>query len=508
MAGTDWRLHASQDTLDAGAELLSTLTPPILPRPIGERIILDPHEVSFNRRQLDITTLISQAGPDFGDAAINQYLAEAGQMGQLAIDYTVPNRTITIPLALRGIPGITFEQARTWLQQKVGLWQRHGGFIKRATTIGDGYAEVVGATLKLGGSGAQALFDVDADATLTLNTVPDWFEDEISLGTITATGDGLFIADPIKGSYPARCRIIITDTSGHDQMGLLVAVHSYNYSADATALVRYNAMTMTGLSGATVQTLAGTYSGSVISTTIPITTDPYNPNWVDVLSTQNATTHVDLTHVGTYRVWVRVRSARPHAAAVPSVSLRFNYDVGDLILGSSNDPARVEIYDDFVILDLGEIRLDRVPIGDHRWQGKVQAMSLHQGSYSTSILENIAIDRMWITPVDEGSTILRSIDPSITPGGVTDAVIFANQTVEVRSDGCWRQASNGIGYGPVSNVTSDLIRLPPSGMENLPVGIGIKPTRGCLDGEYPDSGIDPFTVEVRYRPCSLFTPGT
>ena len=86
-----------------------------------------------------------------------------------------------------------------------------------------------------------------------------------------------------------------------------------------------------------------------------------------------------------------------------------------------------------------------------------------------------------------------------------DAVIYANQNVHLRHDGMWREAPSGTVYGTVSSIAGDLTRLPPSGMENRPCQVFIKPSRGDMD-TLPDSGLDGMTVQARYRPSWLFRP--
>ena len=60
-------------------------------------------------------------------------------------------------------------------------------------------------------------------------------------------------------------------------------------------------------------------------------------------------------------------------------------------------------------------------------------------------------------------------------------MIYANENVHLRHDGMWREAPTGTVYGTVSQQIGDMTRLPPSGMENRPCQIFIKPSRGDLD---------------------------
>ena len=86
-----------------------------------------------------------------------------------------------------------------------------------------------------------------------------------------------------------------------------------------------------------------------------------------------------------------------------------------------------------------------------------------------------------------------------------DAVLFASQSAELRTDGMIREDSTGTAYGPVSHVTGDLPRLPPSGLEGRSVELFVKASRGDLD-QLPDSGIDDISVQVYSRPSWLHIP--
>ena len=171
---------------------------------MAETLILDPVEVAIGRTAFDITKYVAQAGPDWGEAAIEQYLADV-QQGQLPVDYRLPNRTITIPLLLRD-SDLTFNQLRKNFQQKTGLFQREGGWVKRQTSLGPLFAEVVGAQLKMGGSTAQALWGIDADAVLTLTTLPDWFGNEVVGLTYTNPANSAELIYTILGGQSAAFR--------------------------------------------------------------------------------------------------------------------------------------------------------------------------------------------------------------------------------------------------------------------------------------------------------------
>ena len=499
-AARDWRYDSSADSLAGFLDGFATAAP-------GERVVLDPSEMSDNA-SFDITAFVASAGPDWGDAVIQQIVADAGVEGQLPIDYTIPNRTITVPLALQDRAGVAFHDARLFIQQKVALFMTQGGWIKRHTSWGDVYAEITNAQLKLGGSSMQAMQDVDIDAQLVLTTLPPWLGLEQDLGTLSGVGEVDIITDnPIDGNQPGRMRIRVTDTSGSDQLGVLWAVRARNLidptvgNVIATNQIAYEAEDLTPSGLASRQALAGASGplGQVIRySSVPATTDLWNPTWQAVLATTLATGH-DLTHVGSQRLWARAFIEGGTAGTLSTTRLRFRAEVGDLLLGSANAPTAILKFGAFYLLDLGIIRLDKAPVGNHRWQGHIEAMN-------TTGTESVSIDKLWVIPVQEGAGALRALDPNVLYDGVQvfDAVVFSNQNAELRTDGLWRLSRSGAGYGPIQRPQGPLPKLPPSGMEQRPVEIFIKTSRGTLDESVSDAGIDSLTVDVVYQPSFLF----
>lgn len=146
----------------------------------SESVVLDPAEVAIDREAVDITGWVNKDGIDWGDAQIESYMAEA-QRGQIPVDYRMPNRQIQIPLLLLERDETTFAAIRGKVQAKAALFQREGGWIKR--TIGETpvFADVVGATLRLGGGSLQAWQFADGDAVLTLEAIPDWYAAEAEM---------------------------------------------------------------------------------------------------------------------------------------------------------------------------------------------------------------------------------------------------------------------------------------------------------------------------------------
>jgi hypothetical protein len=354
---------------------------------VAEIVTLDPAAVATSRTALEITPYIAAGGPDWGDSDIEAYVSDQA-VGSSAVDYRLPNRIIKIPLSLRTLGATSFATIRLQLQQKAALLQREGGFLMRQIDSTPLYADVVKATLHLGGSWLQAYRSVDVDAVLTLECVPDWYGDEVTLTTLSGTGSAigklqLSGADAvIAGNHPGRVRIDVTDTSGNNQLGLLWAWRSKNYDAAATARLSYEADTLHPINGAAGSAVTGASGGTAVFAIPP------SGVWVPLLHTDIGGTAA-LTHQGSYRVWMR-----GSASATPT--LRFKWGVGSLSSPVLNDAVQVADGGGFRLLDLGPVRLDPAPVGTHRWGGVVEVETAADG-------DTIAFDQLFFQPLDESA---------------------------------------------------------------------------------------------------------
>lgn len=361
----------------------------------AEEIVLDPAEIALGRTELDLTAGpidVKVDGIDWGDAAVEAFYAEQ-TYGEVVVDRRVPNREITIPLLLKETYDVSFAAARGLLQQKVGRIQAEGqGWLKRVTAnAGVVYADLVGASLQLPGSWEQAHQKRQTDAVLILQALPDFYGEEIALTdhAETSAAELVFLETDLKGDGPARMRIVIDDDQGRDQKALIWAIRSRYYSNDPLAAVAFEAEALTPQDTAASAVALGASGGSAMAHTT-LSTD-----WTPVLSTYVAGKG-HMTHEGTYRCFARVLSSSNAA-----VRVRMVYDVGDLTNPTQNDPWRTPAANGWYIADLGELQLQRVPLGGHRWIGQLQAAGDAGG-------ENVYIDKLWIVNVDDGMGICRA----------------------------------------------------------------------------------------------------
>lgn len=366
-------------------------------------VVLDPPAVITGRTQLDLNDgAIGVGGPssgtaiDWGDAAVKQYLAEQ-QYGEGAVSFRVPNRVITIPLLI-GAEGTSTvaeeEEARRKLNGKVALLQRQGGVLLRQRPGHEPlYADIMNATLTLpdvyGETGG-----VEPNTVLKLEVLPDFYGEEITLDAIEQTGQVVAVLQEsaaqavIKGDYPARTRIVLSEKAKHDQKGALWGLRSTFFDAAASAALFFDAKDMTPINGASVVVSGGTFSGEGMELA-----EPEAGIWHPFMTTDLAAGPTQLSHIGSYRIVARVW------AEATDQQMRLAWSTDDATVSTLNAQQSVVGGEEFSIIDLGEIRLQTPPVGEHWWRGVFQV----NGSGTPVI-----VDRVWLQPVDDGAGKLRA----------------------------------------------------------------------------------------------------
>lgn len=490
----------------------------------GWIVQLDPPAVATDRVVLDLNSGPIQIGGsagngvgiDWGDAEVTAYETQQGQYGNSVSDFVYPNRTITIQMILGGTGYEDQEEdARSQLQQKVSLLQREGGQILRQRNGGPAmYADIVKAQLTIPDVYGEVA-DVEPDVQLVLETLPDFYGDEITLDQIHCTGicDAVLTegGQPavIEGDYPARCRIVVTDRSGHAQYDLLYGLRSRYYDSAETAELLLPAKNLAVVSGALVTDSAAQFGTSLQAS---VATGSGDTLLCGVTLTDTGSSRA-LTHLGSYRVF-----ARAAASVVTDLYLGLQWAPSSISPTTTQnalqpfapDAAEAPGYDGvYALLDLGTIRIDPNPFGVSQWSGTVVA------SNQSTAAATVSLDYVLLLPLDDTSG----------QGAVNDqsGVVYANHTAEIRTEGMWSSYS-GIGGSAWARVPlqyGDLPRIPPSGMEQRPTELVVKPSIGgghrisglttvynVPDGTslIPDANLDAFTVQVSYRPAWLSRP--
>jgi hypothetical protein len=446
-----------------------------------ETITLDPTAVARGRQPLDITSWIAAAGPDWGDSEIVAAMSDQ-VIGSSPVDYRIPNRMIKIPFVLRDQEGAPFADVRRHLQQKAARFQQEGGWVGRnvgGTTL---YADIVNATLHLGGSTFAAFRGFDTDAVLTLECRPDWYGDEITLDAVSgnpiaATLKSGGAVATIQGDYPARCRILLSQTTSANWSYLAYGFRSRYY--DAAAPTWY-----------ACGSLYGSY-GTVVGTMYRVTiTSAINNAYASVLGIGRAPgSNIQPSHTGAYRVFLR--AGLQSGSGTYKVRLNWWPGGGGVAQTNSTPQVSTQAAGSYDLFNLGQVYLPPSPAGGQGWVGWVQI--------NGTTGQVINLDQLYLQPIAENGGEI--------PGSALQMRV--NATAELRTEGHYL-IDTATGRGEAVLMRGDLPRVPVSGFEGRPVELFIVPCRAGIPGggvtisDPPAS--NPFTGQVVYRPCFLLTP--
>lgn len=401
---------------------------------------LDPEEMTEGRTPLSLNTgaiKIKQDGINWGQAQITAFKAQQQRWGESVLGFRVPNRIVELPLGLGMQIGGTIaseEEARSKLQQKVALIQRENGVLKRQREGSEAtYADIVNATLTIPDVwGATA--GVEPNTILTLECLPDFYEASTELDAITGEGEIVAVLEQqgtaavVGGDYPARAWLEITNTSETDYRGLIWGLRSRFYDEAATAALSINASKMTPINGAIKEAHTGAYEGEWVRLAEPVL-EAWNP----LLKTDLAATEEPLTHVGSYKVWVR-------AYGTEGQRVRLSWSLDDATVPTANQAATLPGSEAFYLLDLGNIMLERSPVGEHWWRGFIEAYGGETGPGRWAF----SADRLRFQPLDESAGTLRAVQsPSaglISAGAVKGT---AENDSTVHSGTAWASSPHG-----------------------------------------------------------------
>ncbi len=382
----------------------------------GFGLVLDPPAV-IDRTLLDLNSGSIQTiggeghGIDWGESAVKTFLAEQ-QYGEAGTDFRVPNRIITIPLILLGnsrVPATAIaeqEAARRQLEQKVGTMQREGGVLQRQRAGAEPlYCDIVTASLVVPDIWQGA---VEPNVILKLECLPDFYGAEIELDAVEENGqiaavlkDGGATA-VIAGDYPGRARLVLTEKSAHDQRGMLWGFRSRRYDPLPTAALYFDAITLTTINGAVTGVASGaepSFSGKAVKLASP-EVNTWHP-FAELTSTTIATGASGsepktrhLQHLGTYRVWARINGTAGQR-------FRLAWGADNATAPTFNPAMELDESGPWQLIDLGEIRLEEPPVGEHWWGGTVQVQT-------GATAHECTIDRIWLQPLDDGAGKLRA----------------------------------------------------------------------------------------------------
>ena len=325
----------------------------------------------------------------------------------------------------------------------------------------------------------EAVFVNIAQGTAGRDAVWGYFADKYPSAAISNGGAAQTVGLGVDGNYPARCRFVIDEDQGLNQLGLIWGFRSRNYDPSATAALAYEAEALNPVSPARAVALTGASGGTVVQH------GTISTAWTPIVNTNIGGTATWMSHIGNYRLWVRGQQTGGSA----SVDLRFVYDVGDMVAPEENPPYTFQGGGtSFFLCDLGMVRLEPTT-GTHRWQGQIQG----RGTLGT---ESVSIDRLWFQPVDEFAGVCRGASTP-TQSALTG---FSGWDAFRQSAGAGGSAVVG-GTAPVGGVwigAGDAVRFRQDA-SGQPAGYAYRTQNGDADvyqGAYALSGAAAMTNMV------------
>jgi hypothetical protein len=354
----------------------------------------------------------------------------------------------------RASGGPRFLAALDDVQTTVDRIVREGGTLKRVPPGGKPIVfDVLDAQVDIP-QGNAFISRRRADITLTLTAKPFWRRGEwIQLADNTETSAPYmsFTHTGIQGEVPAFGKLMVDEDQAQTQRWLAWGIESRRYSSAATAGVFYEAEGRTLKGNSAIVTVTGA-SGGASNNAIRDT--DLVPTYQQILSTQATGGGDHLSHVGKWRVFARVQSA---SANTGTVSMRLEWGQGDFRRSSQNDPVGPVAAGNWELVDLGVVTIDPVSQGTQRWEGRLLAKSTSPG-------DELAVDYLWLCPVDDGSgEITAKPEVSTSYSKIVGYDLF-NQTAGALSGktanigGNWSSTGDATDFSVVAGTTNAVQR--------------------------------------------------
>lgn len=418
------------------------------------RVVLDPTEFMPLRVQLSLEELgIRIMDEDWGDAAHELFLVRQWR-GEIPADRHPPNRTVTLKLKAQSEGVVALAEAAYKLQQKVGIMQDEGGFVRRDMDIEGGFLVSVAApvlTAELGGlhGWLMAHRAIAPEITLVLTIGPTFYgvnEKEEVETEETVNREHIFTIPKVRGSAPGLWRSKIKNTNVSAPFRTIVeAIESRDYpgaaTATTTAHLAYEAEKLTLLGGAEKSALTG-------SSTEAVKFNPTN-SWLAFLGSEIAGVG-NMTHLGPRKIMARVFMEEP-----TTMQFRLEYRMVGAPYWTQGAIIEPEIVaSGFTLLDLGECRVERMPLGNLGWEFKITAKTTGVAGATP-----VYIDKVYPLPLEQ---IITATAPMAITSPTAFKVLDAfNQTPGENLTG--KAAEKGGVYAVLTNSDADDFKLSEGG---------------------------------------------
>jgi hypothetical protein len=276
---------------------------------------------------------------------------------------------------------------------------------------------------------------------------------EVDLGDNTETSLPwlVFTEASVPGTWPALGRLVVdNDDASNDQWWLVWGIQSRYYSSDASAALGWQAESLTAMGGSATNAGPAGASGSSVMRNTSLAT-----SYIAILSTQATGGGAHMSHVGSFRVFVRAQAPTTNGG---TVSLALEWSEGDFRRVTQNTSQAIPSAADgtWRIVDLGLVTLSEVSAGTQQWEGRVLAKSTLGG-------DDIDIDWLMLVPVDEGSGELHAVQRTETPStfsirddfiGTTSGSALSGRALPIGT-GSWATAGAATDFTFVDDGTAE-----------------------------------------------------
>ena len=217
----------------------------------------------------------------------------------------------------------------------------------------------------------------------------------------------VFTENLIGGTVRALGELEVADIATQPRRSCVAGIEVPTYDITAeTAALYYGAEKLTPLGPGGL----GVHPGATPEGVSNVIFATLVPAWRTFASTKIAATSKHLTHVGTFRIYARVRVI--NFVEGGKIRLRLEWGQGDLVERVVNDEYSIDAQQgeaQFFLVDLGLVRINKAKVGTQRWEGQIAGRSYDPAGSNYKPL--VSIDDLRIVPVGQAFLKARASEP-------------------------------------------------------------------------------------------------
>ena len=432
----------------------------------SELVTLDPAEFIDGRTELPLDKLglaVREAGADWGESQLAIQIARQ-QIGEAVTDRHLGNVEMTIPILVKEQGEVSLAEAAYKLQQKVGLLQQEGGWIRRDFAELGGFAGSVGYQVKAASlSGLQGWLMAHRrnapDVVLKLVRGPLCYatvEAESKVFEEAKERELIWELAEMLGTAPGLIRLRVTNNnSSGDWRGLICAIecrdHPQDETANTTAKLAYAATELTPKGGAKEAEREGFKV---------VRHSELTAGWLTILDSEIAGVG-HMTHKGVRRLWLRIWDP---GEAPGGVQLHPRWrPLGSINWSEENPIVPTPLVDDWALVDLGECRPEAPVVGDGRWEWQLRARS--PGGKGA-----IDIARVWPLPIEQYAVLTA---PPLTTEPTAQSIKSPGEGASTGGGGGEWLNPNNVKTSNNARATAELKTVKGGVTQNLTQGLAV-----------------------------------